>query len=270
MQSPTETEEARKGSLNERLDRHMAWKREFFRTRSPPPAIGRIHRRQAGHKGGAPVHITFKRAREIAFQQTPSDDCAAAHDVPNSQEDSTEPLKMSRHKQWLAQMREERARRSPFTDLQIHSNAQKTVIMANLHPDTIEEDVRRFADQFGRVVQVRIVRHNRTGKSRRYAFVEYGLTGEARRATTYSKKKRLKGRSIIIDIERGRIEVGFLPKRLAEAARYEPSDADTKIYEKSTSQLTNASVLDSQRMMKSVESNECDDDDAFLNAILNN
>ncbi|CCW71745.1 unnamed protein product [Phytomonas sp. Hart1] len=259
MQGHTENDEARKSSTNERLERHMAWKRDFFRSRSPPPAIGRLHRRQSGHMGGAPVHITFRRAREIASHQS------SPPDAPTTPPEDEE----GRHQRWLRQMGEERARRSPFTDLQIRSNAQKTVVMANLHLDTIEEDVRRFADQFGRVVQVRIVRHRQTGKSRRYAFVEFGLTGEAKRATTYSKKKRLKGRPIIIDMERGRTEVGFLPKRLAEAERYAHNGTGGDFHENPPSQPTKTSVSGPSTMVKSVESNECDDDDAFLNAILN-
>lgn len=176
-----------------------------------------------------------------------------------------EPL--SKHEKWLHQMLIEQQRRCPATDLHVRSDATKTVIMANLHPDTAEAELHRFADQFGRVVSLRIVRHQVTGRSRRYAFVEYGLVGEAKKAASFHRKKRLKGYSIIIDEEKGRRDASFLPRRMATAL---------KLHEKQTSMSEEKGGV-----VAAKEEEGCSarggaptsallaDDDDFLNSILN-
>jgi RNA recognition motif-containing protein len=227
MDGTSEAESIRqkkKAAALERVAEHIAWKRVFFQARPPPPPIGQLHRRQHGKTKNHACYTAFQcavalhqRLQESELKEVGSTSNSEVSPLTSSVKTTEDPLSLSKQEAWAAQLHGEKERRNPATDLNVRSDPTRTVIMANLHPDTAEEDLRHFADQFGRVTQVRIVRHYKTGKSRRYAFVEFGLAGEARRALQFHRQKRLKGHAIIIDRERGRTEVGFLPKRLATA-----------------------------------------------------
>ncbi|RNF03781.1 U1 small nuclear ribonucleoprotein [Trypanosoma rangeli] len=109
-------------------------------------------------------------------------------------------------------------RRNPYTDINIRTDPRRTVVMSSLHPKSLEEDIRLFGEQFGRVISVRLV-CDRNGRSRRYSFVQFGLEAEARKAVANSRKRRLHGHAVVMEMERGRLDPGFLPKRLASASR---------------------------------------------------
>lgn len=262
MQSSPEEVEARQKAAAQRVADHIAWKREFFQSRPPPPSIGRLHRRQSGRKGGGDVHITLKRARELEAsavpRPTPLATAGPSEEVATSTADS-------RQSAWVHQMQLENAHRSPFTDRSINTDSRRTVIIAGLHPDTVEEDLRVFADQFGRVLQVRIVRHYVTGKSRRYGFVEYGLPAEASKAVAHSRGKRLRGRAVCIDMEKGRTVPGFLPARMATAAKVGGGMS------RSTTGVSGVAAAPAAPLSSSVApaTNAADDDDeAFLNSLM--
>ncbi|KAG5482083.1 hypothetical protein LSCM1_05802 [Leishmania martiniquensis] len=269
----------KRAAAQQRQDAHAAWKRAFFQARPPPPSIGRLHRRQHGITKDRSCYNAFKAALALANQENedmrlrdakadaslPSSPTLTAHAV------ATATFTCSKQEAWAAQMRSEGERRNVFTDINVRSDPLRTVVMANLHPETVEEDVRHFADQFGRVLNVRIVRDRKTGKSRRYAFVEFNLVGEARKAVQFHRKKRLKGYSIIIDKERGRTEPGFLPKRLAMASRFWATpEAEARSAVSTEMEAVNdahsASLGD--RSAK-VASSMPEDDADFLNSILN-
>ncbi|KAG5508863.1 hypothetical protein JKF63_05366 [Porcisia hertigi] len=269
----------KRAAAQQRQAAHAAWKRAFFQTRPPPPSIGRLHRRQRGITKGHSCHNAFNTALALAKQQDEIETTGPAKvDAPlptlgvlTTSATATAASKLSKHEAWVAQLQDENTRRRPSTDLNIRSDPLRTVVMANLHPETVEEDVRHFADQFGRVLNVRIVRHHKTGKSRRYAFVEFNLLGEARKAIQFHRKKRLKGYSIIIDREKGRTEPGFLPKRLATASSFWTSTSNEAISSTPT-EVADATNTDTAVVgtghVKSVLPMPEDDDD-FLNAILN-
>lgn len=212
MQNPSEADAAKQSAAEQRTEDFLQWKKEFFRARPPPPPIGQLRRRQVGPKGGTPVREALKRAREIVAREG-----AQPPPLPVTGGSSRPADPPTKQEAWVQLMAGEQGRRNPFVDLSIRSDSRRTVIMANLHASTVEEELRAFADQFGRVVGVRIVRETCTGKSRRYAFVEFGLPAEAHKAAQFTRKKRLRGHAIIIDLERGRTDPAFLPKRLASA-----------------------------------------------------
>lgn len=265
----------RRAAAQQRLDAHIAWKRGFFQARPPPEAIGRLHRRQQGVTKGRDCHSAFHTALRLAAQSDLAPPAAMHGDeaetvtqplppaLTSSPVAESLPRAPSRQEAWAAQLLREKERRNPATDLNVRSDPTRTVVMANLHPDTVEEDVRHFADQFGRVLSVRIVRHHKTGKSRRYAFVEFNLVGEARKAQQFHRRKRLKGHAIIIDRERGRTESGFLPKRLATASAFwDGAAAD----QGATAAATDATAATPKAAPAPAMP---DNDDDFLNAILN-
>ncbi|KPI86826.1 putative U1 small nuclear ribonucleoprotein [Leptomonas seymouri] len=276
----------------QRIEEHIAWKRAFFQARPPPPPIGQLHRRQQGVTKGHSCHAAFQWA--LAVHQRAEDGAkgtdeggpgssavmsAPAFPAFSSDTNSSTLAPASKQEAWAAQLHGEMERRNPSTDLNVRSDPTRTVIMANLHPDTAEEDLRHFADQFGRVVSVRIVRHHKTRKSRRYAFVEFGLAGEARKALQFHRKKRLRGHAIIIDKEKGRTAVGFLPKRMAAAesflaAQAAPNGGHATALAEETRTAPAASdhregAAEPATLPRSAPLPIPDDDDDFLNSILN-
>ncbi|XQJ26169.1 U1 small nuclear ribonucleoprotein, putative [Leishmania guyanensis] len=263
----------------QRQEAHAAWKRTFFQARPAPPSIGRLHRRQQGVTRDHSCHNAFNTAlalkrqaeEETCTSDTKEDASLSSLLTLTTSAAAVAAGALSSQEVWVAQLQGEYERRNPFTDLNVRSDPLRTVVMANLHPETVEEDLRHFADQFGRVLNVRIVRHHKTGKSRRYAFVEFNLVGEARKAIQFHRKKRLKGYSIIIDKEKGRTEPGFLPKRLEAAASFWTSPANG-LSPASSIEMGEAKRADSAALgpgsIKAVPSMPEDDDD-FLKAILN-
>lgn len=208
MNDPPSSDAAK---ASDRLQSHLAWKRAYFVAPPPPPPRPRLHRLNHQERRFSGVATLFAKAKAIMKTECPVEErvepvtaqCSAPPPTPQER--------------WVAQMREERERWNPYVDVQIRSDPKRTVIMSNLSPQSLESDVRGFADQFGRVVSCRVVQ-DRKGRSRGYAFVEFGLTAEARRAVSCSRQRRLGGRLLTIDHERGRGGGDFLPKRLARAA----------------------------------------------------
>lgn len=246
-----EAEERRKALQEEREERHAQWKRIFFLARPPPKPRDQLRRGPHERIGPIPAHKVMKRAREIAAAnyareaEMPSAKVARVSD--------TAVVGDARQQDWLAKMMEERDSRRPLADPHAKSNPKCTVIMARLHRETSEAELREFANQFGRVVSVRLVRHPRTGRSLCYAFVEFGLQGEARKAVQWSEKRRLRGRAVVIDTERGRTDPMFVPARMATATKIQQQLAHEDVKSEAEASLLSGAV---------------DDEEAFLNSML--
>lgn len=282
MQNPSDADNARRLAAERRVAEHLSWKKEFFRHRPPPPPIGRLHRRQKGAKGGPSVRLTLKRAREIVLaeaeqraEEAKGDSTRprcraeledAEKEAEVEEEEATEEPSTKRER-WLRRMAEEEGRRNPFLDMNIRSDARRTAIMANLPAQVVEEELRSFADQFGRVVSVRIVRSPKKGSSRRYAFVEFGLPAEAAKAVQFSRKKRLRGHAITIDMERGRTQAGFLPKRMATAKAVRSSSAVSA--SRADTAAARPGAAGAAGGHDSATSADFDDEEALLNSVLN-
>ncbi|EAN88837.1 putative U1 small nuclear ribonucleoprotein [Trypanosoma cruzi] len=220
MQAPSEDDVARKEALKRRVEEHMLWKMTFFQSRPPPPFIPKCRRRPEPI-ANAPVHSFYKRALEIvsAEKEHVSSSCSSASPPTMTKTDPPEgDGAKSKQDVWKHKMMLEMERRNPYTDINIRTDPRSTVVVSSLHPKSLEEDIRLFGEQFGRVVSVRLIcDHN--GKSRRYGFVQFGLEAEARKAVAHSRKRRLHGHAVVMEMERGRLDRDFLPKRLAEAKR---------------------------------------------------
>ena len=91
---------------------------------------------------------------------------------------------------------------------------ERTIFIGRLNLSTEEESVRKLCAECGKVVRCRLVRDLVTGKSRRYAFVEFEQEREARRACRQLHKTVLDGREILVDMEMERTLPGWKPRRL--------------------------------------------------------
>lgn len=259
--SPLSAVEKAKEQQEEVRQKHYVWKRNVFVARAPPPPIGRLHRfnprSERKYSGAhtqfsvAQVLLRSEKEMENVSQQnetraTNVSEMTTTSPLPNSSSSSSFSVSSLRAEQWRQKMKEEMSRRLPFADLAIRSDPKRTILVANLPPNAVNEEVRQFLERFGRVTHVRVImekssrkqeRKNltlpfqeeeksvnkennkevyRPPRSRRYGFASFALVAEAKKAVAHSRRYRLKGHIIVIDWERGR-ELNFLPKRLATA-----------------------------------------------------
>jgi U1 small nuclear ribonucleoprotein 70kDa len=89
----------------------------------------------------------------------------------------------------------------------------KTLFVGRLSYETTERTLRHVFEEWGRVKDVKIIR-DKEGKSRGYAFLEYENERDLKYAYQKADGIRLDGRYILVDVERARTVVDWLPRRL--------------------------------------------------------
>jgi len=119
-------------------------------------------------------------------------------------------LKMEQHKKILA----ERANNwDPHKNTAATKDAYKTLFVARLSYEVDETDLLDEFKRYGEVREVKLVR-DQSGKSRGYAFIEFDSSQDLKDAFKYADGKQIKGRRILVDVERGRTVPGWKPRKL--------------------------------------------------------
>ena len=90
----------------------------------------------------------------------------------------------------------------------------QTLFVGRLSYDVSESKLRREFEAYGPVKALRIVHDAVTDKPRGYAFVEFQTGRDAKTAFRAADAKKLEGRRVVVDVERGRTVPGWLPRRL--------------------------------------------------------
>jgi len=93
-------------------------------------------------------------------------------------------------------------------------DAYKTLFVGRINFDTSESKLRREFESHGPVKKIVMVYNKKTGKPRGYAFVEYEHERDMHSAYKHADGKKIDGRRVVVDIERGRTVQGWLPRRL--------------------------------------------------------
>jgi U1 small nuclear ribonucleoprotein len=93
------------------------------------------------------------------------------------------------------------------------SDGFRTVFVGRLNYGTTEEQLRLEFEEFGQVDAVKLV-HDKQGKSRGYAFVEFARERSLRRAYLEADGRKINGSRVVVDIERGRTVKGWKPRCL--------------------------------------------------------
>uniref|UniRef100_A0A673IAV0 U1 small nuclear ribonucleoprotein 70 kDa n=1 Tax=Sinocyclocheilus rhinocerous TaxID=307959 RepID=A0A673IAV0_9TELE len=116
-----------------------------------------------------------------------------------------------------AEMREERLERKvrdPHNDPNAQGDAFKTLFVARINYDTTESKLRREFEVYGPIKRIYIVYNKKTGKPRGYAFIEYEHERDMHSAYKHADGKKIDGRRVLVDVERGRTVKGWHPRRL--------------------------------------------------------
>jgi len=101
--------------------------------------------------------------------------------------------------------------------------------------------LREAFEPFGRIRRVRIVVDQKTGKPRGYAFIEYESEYDFNRKPALSfltlilivaleraNNRRIDGRRVVVDYERGRTKKEWVPRRLGGGKGDKRRDRDTE------------------------------------------
>ena len=90
----------------------------------------------------------------------------------------------------------------------------KTIFVARMDHSTTEATLRKEFEQFGPIKSVQIVKDTATGKSRGYSFIEYEHERDMKVAYKQGDAKKIDGRRVLVDVERGRTVRNWRPRRL--------------------------------------------------------
>ncbi|KAL3506897.1 hypothetical protein ACH5RR_032279 [Cinchona calisaya] len=102
----------------------------------------------------------------------------------------------------------------PFGDPKVIGDPYCTIFVGRLSHFTTEETLRQAMNKYGRIKNLRLVRHIVTGASRGYAFVEFETERQMRRAYKDAHHTTIDDSEIIVDYNRQQLMPGWIPRRL--------------------------------------------------------
>ncbi|CAI9722330.1 small nuclear ribonucleoprotein 70 kDa-like [Octopus vulgaris] len=94
------------------------------------------------------------------------------------------------------------------------SDPYKTLFVARINYDTSESKLRREFEVFGPIRRIRMVNDVKSVKMRGYAFIEYEHERDMHSAYKHADGRKIDGRRVLVDVERGRTVKGWRPRRL--------------------------------------------------------
>lgn len=125
--------------------------------------------------------------------------------------------KLRRHKEKMTAHQEELQKLidkyDPHKDQNAVGDPFKTLFVARISYDTTEKKLKREFEVFGSIKRVRMV-YDTKGKPRGYAFIEYEHERDLKNAYKQGDGKKIDGRRVMVDVERGRTVEGWMPRRL--------------------------------------------------------
>lgn len=119
----------------------------------------------------------------------------------------------------------------PKSDPNVTGDAYKTLFVSNMSHDTNEKKLRREFESFGPIKAIRVVT-DQEGQPRGYAFIEFENDEDMRQAYKKADGKKVDGRRLQVDVERGRTVRGWKPRRfgggIGESRKAKPKKGEEK------------------------------------------
>ncbi|KAF9678334.1 hypothetical protein SADUNF_Sadunf07G0024100 [Salix dunnii] len=120
---------------------------------------------------------------------------------------------------------EELQKYDPANDPNVSGDPYKTLFVARLNYETTESRIKREFESYGPIKRVgifeyaqadlvRMVADKVKNKPRGYAFIEYMHTRDMKAAYKQADGRKLDGRRVLVDVERGRTVPNWRPRRL--------------------------------------------------------
>ena len=102
---------------------------------------------------------------------------------------------------------------NPKMNMNITSNPYKTLFIYRLGKHVDENLIKYEFEEFGKIKEIKIIK-NKKGEGRGYGFIEYERTKDFREALDKGNKKKINGKRVYVEAERGRTDHIFKPLRL--------------------------------------------------------
>jgi U1 small nuclear ribonucleoprotein len=112
-----------------------------------------------------------------------------------------------------AKLEERKAAWNPSSDPNATGDAFATLFVGRLAYETTEKKLVKEFEEFGRIKRAHIVK-DKDGRSRGYGFIEFEKDSDVKVAFSRGDGKRIDGRRILCDVERGRTVPGWVPRKL--------------------------------------------------------
>ncbi|XP_043810009.1 U1 small nuclear ribonucleoprotein 70 kDa isoform X2 [Manihot esculenta] len=109
---------------------------------------------------------------------------------------------------------EELQKYDPISDPNISGDPYKTLFVARLSYETTESRIKREFESYGPIKRVRLITDTVTNKPKGYAFIEYVHTRDMKAAYKQADGRKIDGRRVLVDVERGRTVPNWRPRRL--------------------------------------------------------
>ncbi|WIA40207.1 hypothetical protein OEZ86_013595 [Tetradesmus obliquus] len=134
-------------------------------------------------------------------------------------DDETKLEKKKRLHDWKVEknkkeLEEKAATFNPADDPMIEGDAYKTLFVPRLSYEVTERKLRHEFEEFGPIKRIRLVHDRNTDKPRGYAFIEYEHKKDMKEAYKNADGRKVEGRRILVDVERGRTVDNWRPMRL--------------------------------------------------------
>lgn len=132
------------------------------------------------------------------------------HETPLERKTRTDAAKLTRVAEELATAQ---SQWNPNDNTEATEDAYKTLFVGRLSYDLTETQLRREFEEYGPLVSVKLVT-DVAGQPRGYAFLQYEREEDMKLAYKRADGKKLEGRRIVVDVERGRSVKDWMPRKL--------------------------------------------------------
>jgi len=93
-------------------------------------------------------------------------------------------------------------------------DAYKTLFVSRINYQTSETKLKREFELYGPIKKIRMIK-DKEGKPRGYAFIEYERERDMKAAFKAADGKKIDGRRVLVDVERGRTVKNWRPRKFA-------------------------------------------------------
>jgi len=132
-----------------------------------------------------------------------------------TKDEKRERKRKERQEQVAYQLEQDLALWDPSNDARIGGDPFKTLFVGRINYDTSESKLRREFEVYGPVKRMKVVFNtHQANKPRGFAFIEYEHERDMHSAYKHADGKKIDGRRVLVDVERGRTIKGWRPRRL--------------------------------------------------------
>ncbi|CAL1279461.1 unnamed protein product [Larinioides sclopetarius] len=164
---------------------------------------------------------------KLPFEKRTSGYTGLAEFVQNFEDPATTPapVKIKTREERRAEKRQQKAEATAYKleqDIALWSpqrnpnatvDPYKTLFVARINYDTSEAKLRREFEIYGPIKKI-VMTHDLNRKPRGYAFIEYERERDMHSAYKHADGKKIEGKRVLVDVEKGRTVKGWLPRRL--------------------------------------------------------